>query len=93
MTFEQRTFIALGDIAAIEYECEHCHSRHSVPIARFDRVVGRCPNCQQELVRTTHADSSKANDAAVLHAFIETLQDLKSRGLTLRLEISGEVPE
>ncbi len=89
MTVEQRTFIAPSDIAGIEYECEHCHSRHLVPIAKFDRVLGRCPNCQQELIRTLHADSSKPSDAAALHAFVVALTDIQNRGLVLRLEILG----
>jgi hypothetical protein len=93
MTVENRTFIALDDIAAIEYECGHCHARHFVPVDEFQRVIYQCPNCKEELISGAHPNSSKPSDDAALHNFIDALKELRSRGLTLRLEILGEIPE
>jgi len=46
VTAEQRVAIEVTDIAAFELQCPECQSRISVPIAKFDHLDQKCPNCR-----------------------------------------------
>jgi DNA replicative helicase MCM subunit Mcm2 (Cdc46/Mcm family) len=90
MTTKRRTYIELGDIIAIDYECRHCGSRCSVPIAKFDRKVDKCPNCNQDWLPVKA--EAKISDEQAVSLFIERLKDVQNRrlGATLRLEVNPE---
>lgn len=47
MTTEQRTFIELRDVVAIEFECSHCHARTSVAVEHFEQPPIRCHACDR----------------------------------------------
>jgi len=93
MTAETRTFIAPTDIIGIEYECGHCHAKHLVPVERFDRVLYRCPNCQEGLATTANSSSAKRGDDSLLHQLVDTLKEMQGLTIKVRLEISGGIPK
>lgn len=91
MTKELRTFISPSDILGIEYECNHCQSRHFVPIEKFDRVLYQCPNCKEGLAtRTQASDVGQAKDDTILDNFVKDLAALKTLSVKLRLEIDED---
>jgi DNA-directed RNA polymerase subunit RPC12/RpoP len=88
MSKEQRTFISPSDILGIEYECDHCRSRHFVPLERFDRVLYQCPNCNEALATRTQAGDARAKDDVILEAFVKDLTALKALNVKIKLEIN-----
>lgn len=91
MTVDHRTLIELADIIAIEYECPHCHVRHSVPLNTWDGVTEKCPNCRTEWVRATHTSGDRPTDVSIVHNFMLELKRMQERdfGAVMRLEIKG----
>jgi hypothetical protein len=64
MTTQRRTFIDPCDIIGLEFECSHCHSRCSIPLAKFDRAVTMCSNCKQEWLNGKPSTAARSgNDA------------------------------
>lgn len=82
MTMQEKIVIDLCDIAAIEYECPHCHARFCVSVDRFDRVIYQCPNCKEGIISGNGADAS-------LEHFVQALLDLRNRKMQIKLELSS----
>jgi transposase-like protein len=89
VTVEKRTLISPADILALEFECPHCHARHTVQVAKLDRLLYRCPNCNEDLIQ--HGPGDREPDDAVIHAFVRALGEMQRRkfGANLRLEITN----
>jgi hypothetical protein len=81
MTIEQRTVVPLGDIQAIEFECNHCHSTYSIPIpeVNHERLRLTCLNCPQQFASTERKNNAKNSDAEVLGSLLLRLKDAQSR--------------
>jgi hypothetical protein len=88
VTIEKRTLVSMKDIVAMEYVCPHCQGRHSVRVEYLDRLVHKCPNCNELLIKTAAISEP---DEAVIRKFIDSLKELQQRdvGTILRLEIAG----
>ena len=88
MTVEKRTLISFNDILAIEYECPHCHVRHTVPVDKMDRPLLFCPNCNEPLIRQVAVNEP---DDVVMLAFSHSLREMQRREFSanLRLQITG----
>jgi DNA-directed RNA polymerase subunit RPC12/RpoP len=93
MTIQKRTLVDLADIEAVEYECSHCHSRFSVPIAKSDRRIDRCPNCNEEwLPRRAGADMQEEQ---LISQFLGHLREIQARkfGATVRLQLHAKTDD
>jgi ribosomal protein L37AE/L43A len=90
MTRELRTTIEPTDIRAIEYECSHCHSRHAVPIEKFDRVLLQCPNCKEAMATPSHYPHTTKTDETTLVALVNALQNAKDLTCKIRFELAPE---
>ncbi|HEX3941603.1 MAG TPA: hypothetical protein VHX11_08995 [Acidobacteriaceae bacterium] len=91
MTVEKRVFISPADLIGIEYECEHCHAKHLVPFASFDRVLYQCPNCKEGMATASNPNRPEQGDDAILHHFAEALGNLKNLSVKIRLQITDEL--
>lgn len=94
MTIQRRTLIEPADIIGIEFECRHCGSRYLVPLQRFDRRVGRCPNCQEKWLKDGHEQPSEDQAISLLvECLRECLQKIQARdmGAVVRLQIGESV--
>lgn len=101
MTIQRRTLIEPADIIGIEFECRHCGSRYLVPLQRFDRRVGRCPNCQEKWLKDGHeqehpSQEQPSGDQAIsllVECLRECLQKIQARdmGAVVRLQIGESV--
>lgn len=92
MTVEQRTFIELGDVVAVELGCSTCGSRIRYPLlkmqpAQFKSRQHYCPNCKDGLLEP-YADGPEVNRIAELAEALLILIKSKSRAI-IRLEIAG----
>lgn len=87
MTLEQRTTIAPQDISGIEYGCQHCQAKYSVPLDRFDRILHQCPNCHEELISEAHLGDRKPSDYEALSMLVKQLVDLQNRHMPIRFEL------
>jgi len=47
MTTEIKTFIGLEDVNAIQYECQGCHAKITIPL-KSGHVPARCSNCKED---------------------------------------------
>jgi hypothetical protein len=47
MTIETNTTLELGDVTAIEFECESCHTKTVLPVAKFKNAPIHCPFCKE----------------------------------------------
>jgi hypothetical protein len=45
MTLERRFLVGLEDIAAVVFECNHCHARISLSPDNIGVLKGNCPRC------------------------------------------------
>lgn len=45
MTVENRRFVELIDILAVQFECKQCGARLSCPIRKWKQMKFGCPNC------------------------------------------------
>jgi hypothetical protein len=45
MTIEQKLVVGLDDIAAVVFECNHCHVRISLNPDNIGVLKGSCPRC------------------------------------------------
>jgi len=93
MTQEERIFIVPQDIIAIGCECSHCKSTFVVPVEKIDRVLAKCPNCNERLISETQPSSGALSESTVFLNFVTWLKSLQARdfGGNIRLEIKGEV--
>jgi hypothetical protein len=94
MTIQKRTLISPKDLLGIEYECNHCRARYSVPIDRLDRVTMACPNCKEPWFDHKMADLAAINVSQdIVHRFVDHIKALRScqlEGVALRLEIRAD---
>jgi hypothetical protein len=93
VTIQRRTLISPQDVIGLEYECNHCHARYSVPLGKCDRVTAICPNCNERWLKETQDTSSRLPDVAIIRGLVEFLHEVKTRqlGATIRLEIAGDI--
>jgi hypothetical protein len=76
-------------VIGLEFECNHCQTRYSVPVRKLDRLAMACPNCREQWL--DHRPGPKINESqTVLNNFTECLKVLQQsqlEGVVLRLEI------
>jgi DNA-directed RNA polymerase subunit RPC12/RpoP len=89
MTMEKRIFLDVKEITGIEYSCAHCGGKFQIPLTKFDRVVGRCPNCEELLVSAMFPESGRRDDRTRIESFVAALKELQSTDLPVKLDISS----
>lgn len=47
MTVETNTTLQPSDISGIEFECDSCHTKTALPIAKFTNAPIHCPFCEK----------------------------------------------
>lgn len=91
MTIQKRALIDLRDVVAVEYECNHCHARYTVPIEATDRYIDGCPNCREPWL-STRSGTSEPPDDQLVRMLLGYLKDARSRkfGAAVRLELAEQ---
>src|SRR6266849_9926850 len=92
MTIQKRTLVAPDDIIGLEFECNTCHARYTLPVISITRCPSTCPNCNEPWIRRDQPSTSSISDLAIIGRLAEFLSEIKVRrlGATIRLEIVGE---
>jgi hypothetical protein len=93
MTTEVQTFIELGDLQGMRFECGACHEQTLVRLASQSKVVDyeqgfKCPHCHA-LWFQGNQDTRLNVIAKFIGVFRELLKTKMPFGLTLQIAVPG----
>jgi len=101
MSTQTKQFIQPSDILAVVFECNNCHAKVTLPVAKSTQfgALGTCPNCQTPWLHAgqntcepvlTKCTESIAETVDRLERWEEILKASNSKGFSLTLEISPD---
>lgn len=81
MTIENRRFIALDEITAIQYRCKKCGTTVTVPRERWGDPVRNCPGgCSEDAVRLTPLIPAGTSEDKAMKSLQAAVKDLSQSG-------------
>jgi len=93
MTNETQTFIELGDLIGLRFECGKCHEKTAVRLSSTSKMIDyvhgfKCPHCQELWFQGDQDLRLK-----IVARFIAALKELKNTEMpfSLTLEITSPV--
>ena len=95
MTREFKTVIDLDDIIGLDLECLACHSRLTIPLAKYDRNLYQCPQCNAPWVLGcgSNTDHVIRNMVGCLREVAQMPSKDVPVGMRIRFQLSPEPPE
>jgi hypothetical protein len=87
MTTETKTFIELGDVIAIQFQCRKCGTTISRSVAESTKPIRECPTCQTLWAEHGTSEEKRVCNLALL--IEQTKQSLEGRDFRFLLEIKS----
>lgn len=89
MTTQTKTKIDFADVHAIEFECNSCHAKMTVPLATFREPPVNCYSCESE--QWLIPGSTDHSDYRMLAQIFARIAKRNLEHFSVRLELSTTV--
>jgi ribosomal protein L37AE/L43A len=86
LTFETKHLISVSDVLGLEFECNHCKAKISLPV-EATRAVWQCPVCNADWI-ISGTDEQNAIQS-LLKVFRNAERALQGRPFSLKLQVTA----